>query len=81
MNLDTFLVHRDIGQFRIGPTARIVVFDAVFFAVHGLMRVAAKNTVRAVKTRMQKSTVAYLLGQPQPARIGTIRKSGERLAL
>src|SRR5882724_8410959 len=81
MNLDTFLVHRDIGQLRIGPTARIVVFDAVFFAVHSFMRMSAKNSLRAMKARVQQRSSAYRLRKPQPTGIRPIRKPRKWLAL
>ena len=36
MNLDAFLVHSDVGQLRISPTAGVVILDAVFLAVASL---------------------------------------------
>src|SRR6266436_4487968 len=81
MNLDAFLVHSNVSQLGIGPTAGVVVVDAVLFAVHRFMCMPAENPVCALEARMQQRTRTYFFRKPEPTCIRPVRKPSKRLAL
>jgi len=81
MNLDSVLSNSDVRQFGIRPTACVVVIDAVFLALHSLVRVTAEDALSAFEARMQQGALRNFFRKSQPAGVSAVGEARERLTL
>jgi hypothetical protein len=81
MDAYPLFVDRQISKPGINPPAGVVIVDAVFLHVDGLVRMPAENALRAVMMRVGQSAARHFRRHAQPSRIQPVNQPRHRLAL
>ena len=80
MDLYPRFFDRQVSEPGIDPPAGVVVRDAVFFDMHGLVCVSAKDTLGFMVIRERDGARRDLARHPQPARVEAVDEARDRLA-
>ena len=79
MDLYPRFFDRQVSEPGIDPPAGVVVRDAVFFDMHGLVCVSAKDTLGFMVIRERDGARRDLARHPQPARVEAVDEARDRL--
>jgi hypothetical protein len=80
MDANPLFSYRDVSEFRINPSARVVVIDPVAALAHGGVRVPAEDAVKFVCARVSERALRHFRRHAQEARVQPVDAAAQRVA-